>query len=136
MNKNIIKVLLFSGYGVDSVTNEMKTIMDKYDFPRNRIGEICNYVESKAKYMDYTKLSFNEISKFLEKNKEEIVLFDDSYYIYEPILRMPCKLSIKEVYINRPWTIMNYDGAEYIKYLDYNIIDKEIYYCSYKKEND
>ena len=41
---------------------------------------------------------------------------------------------LEEVDISRPWTILDYDGAEYIQYLDYDIIDAESNYCKLKKE--
>ena len=39
-----------------------------------------------------------------------------------------------DVDTSRPWTILDYDGAEYIQYLDFDIIDTEINYCELKKE--
>lgn len=135
MVKNKIKVLIFSGYGVDAVTQKMAKIMDKYQYPKNRVGEVCDFIEDTAKYFG-EDISWEDICDFLEKNPNEIIRIEDNYYVHEPTMRMPCKIAIKEVNINRPWTIMEYDGAEYIKYLDFDIIDEEIHFCKYKKEED
>ena len=40
---------------------------------------------------------------------------------------------IVDVDTTRPWAIESYDGAEYIQYLDYNIIDKNINFCELPK---
>lgn len=42
-------------------------------------------------------------------------------------------IMLVEVDTSRPWTILDYDGSEYIQYLDYNIIDKEANYCELRK---
>lgn len=39
---------------------------------------------------------------------------------------------IKEIDINRPWTLSEYDGAEGIQYLDFKVIDATINYCRLK----
>ena len=43
-------------------------------------------------------------------------------------------IMLEEVDTSRPWTILDYDGAEYIQYLDFDVIDKESNYCKLKKE--
>ena len=43
-------------------------------------------------------------------------------------------IRLVEVDTSRPWTILDYDGAEYIQYLDYNVIDKESNYCKLRKD--
>lgn len=43
------------------------------------------------------------------------------------------RVSIVEVNISRPWTIKDYDGAESISYLDYNVVMPEINYCELKR---
>ena len=43
-------------------------------------------------------------------------------------------IMLLDVDTSRPWTILDYDGAEYIQYLDFDIIDAESNYCKLKKE--
>ena len=38
-------------------------------------------------------------------------------------------LSIVEVDTSRNWTIQKYDGAEYVQYLDYTVINEAYGYC-------
>ena len=42
-------------------------------------------------------------------------------------------LNIVDVDTSRPWCIEKYDGAEYVQYLDYDIIDKKINFCELPK---
>lgn len=39
---------------------------------------------------------------------------------------------IVEVDTTRPWRITDYDGLEYVQYLDYIVIDEELNYCELK----
>ena len=43
-------------------------------------------------------------------------------------------IMLVDVDISRPWTILDYDGAEYIQYLDFDVVDAESNYCELKKE--
>ena len=40
---------------------------------------------------------------------------------------------IVEVDTTRPWRITDYDGLEYVQYLDYIVIDEELNYCELKR---
>ena len=39
---------------------------------------------------------------------------------------------IFDVDTTRPWRITDYDGLEYVQYLDYTVIDEELNYCELK----
>lgn len=41
---------------------------------------------------------------------------------------------IVEVDTTRPWRITDYDGLEYVEYLDYTVIDEELNYCELKND--
>lgn len=43
-------------------------------------------------------------------------------------------IMLVDVDTSRPWTILDYDGAEYIQYLDFDVVDVESNYCKLKKE--
>ncbi|MBO5712035.1 MAG: hypothetical protein J6R47_04280 [Acholeplasmatales bacterium] len=43
-------------------------------------------------------------------------------------------IMLVDVDTSRPWTILEYDGSEYIQYLDFNVVDAESNYCKLKKE--
>lgn len=133
-----MKVLLFTGYGGYAATPQMKEILEKYDGIYSRIGEIVDYVENN--HVVYDVSQYFEVEKELKKknNKELIIKFEDNkkhdnyqkYAIYNNIKYSNFStFSIVEVDITRPWTIEEYDGAEYIQYLDENkLIDKELNY--------
>ena len=42
-------------------------------------------------------------------------------------------VSVVDVDTTRPWTILTYDGAEYVQYLDYDYIDKHVNFCELPK---
>ncbi len=55
-----------------------------------------------------------------------------AYRFYDS--RQTLMVNIIEVDISRPWTICEYDGSEYIQYLDYDIINQKANYCKFKEE--
>lgn len=63
--------------------------------------------------------------KFYKDRNNEFV------YVYE---KSKSTAQLVEVDINRPWTIEEYDGAEYIEYLDYDVIDETYNFCKKKGE--
>lgn len=133
-----MKVLLFTGYGGWDATPQMKKILNKYEEKgiRGRIGEIVDYVENNhVVYPTICKLP--EMEKEFKNNKELIVKFEDiqkngyqKYTVYNDIgYSGTVTFSIVEVDTTRPWTIEEYDGAEYIQYLDENkLVDEELNY--------
>ena len=134
-----MKVFLFSGHESAYPTEEMQKILDKLEFPYNRIGEIVEFIEKNSEeIVDYSAYSLLNTKKNIGKNrlssniyacctkKKESELFGSNYPI--------TTLAIVDVDITRPWTIDVYDGSEYIKYLDYDVVDEDINYCKWKEE--
>lgn len=131
-----MKILLFTGYGGYAATPQMKEILNKYKGIRGRVGEIVYYVESN--HVSYPTISeLPEVEKEFTKNKELIVKFEDiqkhgyqKYMVYNSTgYSNTTTFSIVNVDTTRPWTIEEYDGAEYIQYLDENkLVDKELNY--------
>lgn len=131
-----MKVLLFTGYSGYAATPQMRKILEKYDDIYSRIGEIVDYVENN--HVVYDVSQYFEAEKELKNNKELIIKFEDNkkhdnyqkYAVYNNIKYSNLStFSIVEVDTNRPWTIGEYDGAEYIEYLDKNkLVDKELNY--------
>ena len=103
-----MKVLLFRNYGSHDFDKELKRKLAQSKFPKNRVGKII---------------------KYLEEPGEVLLRYDNGYWIkaYDEVY------FIAEVDTSRPWTILEYDGAEYIQYLDYDIIDKDMNYCTLPK---
>ncbi|MFO1442848.1 hypothetical protein KDN24_06420 [Bacillus sp. Bva_UNVM-123] len=66
-----------------------------------------------------------EIIGFIEQNRlGNINVFQvgKEYYQYA---------SIVEIDTTKPWTIEEYDGAEYIKYIEYEVLDEKLNYCKF-----
>ena len=133
-----MKVLLFTGYGEAAYTPKMKEIMDSYkNSICKRAGFIIEYIESNCEvYIDEKSMM-----KALEKNNkdyEKIVScksFPGVYCCLNPTSRTTfvSSFSIVDVDITRLWTIEEYDGSEYIQYLDdYKLVDKELNYYEKK----
>lgn len=124
MNKTKVKVLIFSGYGADVCTPKMQEIMEKYEGVESRVGEIIDYVENVAVPFDSFE-DAGEVESNLRANIETIVsaennkgLISTKYYLWDNELHSIKSFTIEEVDITRPWTIKDYDGSEYIRYLD------------------
>ena len=134
-----MKVLLFIDYGPPYPTEEMQKIMDKYEFPYNRIGEIVEYIENNSELV--VDVSASSILKTKHHIGKLYCSFGDVYGCcaennkpswfgsVNPISSM----QIAEVDITRPWTIEEYDGKEYIRYLDVDVIHENINYCKLKE---
>lgn len=128
-----MKVLIFSGFGSCVLTPTMKKIMKENKFPFNRVGKIIEYIESKA--VDKTGSDIFEIRKWLNEDLENIAICVDcnqKFYLVGDGDGGSDNFSISDVDITRPWTIEEYDGSEYVKYLDRYGVIKEL---NYYKEN-
>ena len=122
-----MKILLFTGYGGYAATPRMKEILNKYKGIRGRTGEIVDYVENN--HVVYDESQYFDAQRETKNNKELIVKIKDCYIVYDANLYGIVPFSIVDVDTTRPWTIKEYDGAEYIQYLDENkLIDKELNY--------
>lgn len=126
-----MKILLFTSYDDGLGTPKMRKIMKKYGGIRGRVGEIIEYVENhKVMFEDSLENSMRMAQDMFENNKETIVTFSNhSRYYYNSGYGYMNSFEIVEVDTIRPWTIKEYDGAEYIKYLDeQKLVDKELNY--------
>lgn len=139
-----MKVLLFTSFGTWHGNKEMNKIMNKCYFPKNRIGEIIDYIENNSEEI----LNLNDvfsIKKSIAKFKASSTDKDFMYACFskdsvqEKVFQNNINnnltiFNIVDVDINRPWRISSYDGAEYIEYLDYEILDQDMNYCVLKQD--
>lgn len=70
-----------------------------------------------------------DIVNYIEEHGDLMCTFPSTAQVYK---LDGCIFSIEDVDISRPWRITDYDGAEYIQYLDYVVVNKEINYCELK----
>lgn len=129
-----MKVLLFTSHDCSIGTPKMREIMKKYVGIRCRVGEIIKYVENnRLLFFDACEDAMNMAKSIMNDNNEAIVGFEgnqDGYY-YKSNEGYISSFSIIDVDTTRPWTIAEYDGAEYVQYLDEDkLIDKELNYWS------
>ena len=101
-----MKIALFIDYGPNNITKELMEEIRKHPFPRCRVN----------------------IVSFIQKNGK---LVDETRNVYE----LGCSLyEVKDIDISRPWTIEEYDGSEYVQYMDYKIIDEKLNYGKFKSD--
>lgn len=128
-----MKVLLFTGYGGSTGTPKMREIMKKHIGIRCRVGEIIEYVENnRVLFIDFDENSMNIAKSIMDDDNEIIVEFDGRpVYCYKSNEGYISSFSIIDVDTTRPWTIAEYDGAEYVQYLDEDkLVDEELNYWS------
>lgn len=101
-----MKVLLCRNYGSHHFDNELKRKLSQSRFPKNRIGDVVSYIDTTGEYLHK------------ESNGYWVRVGNEMYFI-------------AEVDTSRPWTILEYDGSEYIQYLDYKVINEDMNYCSF-----
>lgn len=117
-----MKVLLLSSFG-GRVPKIIKKFVKQNDITW-RVGEVIAFIEVNA---------INNMGMNPKSIKTKVIAYDDpdgnkSYLFNDD--NIVCK--IVDVDISRPWTIATYDGAEYIQYLDYQVINTTLNYCKYK----
>lgn len=100
-----MKIVLFKNYGSLKFDTELKEEFKKYNFLLCRTAELVSYIEEKGK----------------------MVCKSGNGYYYEIVNKY--SYFIEDVDITRPWAILEYDGNEYVQYLDYQIVDNNVMYC-------
>ena len=125
-----MKVLLFVGYGTPSGCKTINDLLSEKTFPLNRVdNDVINHIEQNAeeKKADETK----SIYELCEESKSKIIKLNNLYFCFGHRKGSGCTMQIVNVDVSRPWKIEEYDGAEYIQYLDYKVINQDINYCNF-----
>ena len=132
----MINVLIFNGYGMHCMPKKVRQLLinENLSFPYNRIisDEKLEEIREKAgPCLDNSRdVNFFEQCKNSENG---IIRFSiDQFYFCDYNTNTLCPFMIGEVDTSRPWTIENYDGGEYVQYLDYVVLHEDINYCEYK----
>ena len=137
-----MKVLLFTSFGKCNLSEEMNEIMNKCYFPKNRIGEIIDYIENNNEEI----LNLNDIfsikksiAKFKASSTDKNFMYacfskDVQEKVFSNNINNLTIFNIVDVDTTRPWRIRSYDGTEYIEYLDYEILDRDMNYCVLKQD--
>ena len=124
-----MKVLIFH-QGIFMFSNsKIQELLNHKNFPENRTGDIIKYIEDNTIICKDT----NNIMDLCESNPNKFIHVQGEYYLgWDKKYDISVLFKIQEVDITRPWTIQEYDGSEYIQYLDYNIVNTDMNYCVYK----
>lgn len=126
-----MKMVLFTGHGGIYLNSELKKIFKDFSI-QNRIDAV-----------DYLQTHYEDADKdyyaYLEqiKKKDVIVKADEKTYLcWNVDNESICVYSIVDVDTTRPWTIEHYDGSEYVKYLEFKLIDEKYNYYKCKEWTD
>jgi hypothetical protein len=112
-----MKIVLLSNYGGRIPRILMPDIAGK-DIAW-RWGKIIDKIEAMAVPAENTTSDTAKVVRYTADEKTKTYLFRDDNVT----------VSIVDVDIGRPWTIIQYDGAEIVQYLDYKVVDEAINYC-------
>lgn len=116
-----IKVVIFDGYGASGFPEHIQKQIKEQRFPECRCGSIIEILE---KYPSEPRENLAEKHKKLRF--DEVLRCEDKFYFGVKPYNISC--TIVEVDTSKKWTLSEYDGAEYIKYLDYKCISEELNY--------
>ena len=95
---------------------------------RSFVGALPEDIKAELKGLDTLTHRIKLGQFILERGK-----FISNTNIYESIYEYNKDFYyIVEVDTTRPWRITDYDGLEYVQYLDYIVIDEELNYCELK----
>ena len=111
------EVILQNTHTPFTTTKEMRKLLDELGY---------------GSWNDFDARTDKRIIDFIKENGR-CEKDDDYSFCYlmgdENIYGFVGSLIIEDVNILRPWTIGEYDGAEGIQYLDYDVIYKDLNYC-------
>lgn len=95
---------------------------------RNLVGTLPEDIKAELKGLDMLTHRIKLGEFILERGKPvSEISTDESIYEYNKGFYY-----VVEVDTTRPWRIADYDGLEYVEYLDYVVIDEELNYCELK----
>lgn len=101
-----MKMALFIDYGPNNITKELLKEIKKYPFPQCRVN-IVSFIQKNGRLVD---------------ERRNVYELNGSFY------------EIKDVDTSRPWTIGEYDGSEYVQYMDYKMLDEKLNYGKFKSD--
>lgn len=138
-----MKVLLYSNYGSVIPKEMLRKITSRTDYCSLEFRSSSQIIEKLENLCTTSigNMSYDDIEQWISTHKGEVFssglgeaeLSVKYSYVMEKLKEVNVvSFTIQEVDTSRPWTIEEYDGAEYIKYLDgYELVDSE---CNYYKK--
>lgn len=95
---------------------------------RNFVGTLPKDIKAELRSLDTLNHRI-KLGEFILKNGKLIGQRNTNESVYEYNKQF---YYIFDVDTTRPWRITDYDGLEYVQYLDYIVIDEEFNYCELK----
>ena len=134
-----MKIVLFKGSKVNgehAMTKGLRRIFDtdKTTEIERRVNAV-EWVNKNKIVMSKELIGFDNVKSIFRMQPEGFIAstYPDGTYDYLcPNDGVIHQLEIKEVETEKPWTIKEINGSEYVEYLNYNGTDKKYNY--YKKE--
>ncbi len=134
-----MKIAIGNGYGRFDLPKWLLEKCNDKNFLKVRVN-IAKYLEENFdKEIDEEKLYSESLEKLLNENKI-LKVNTKSHSIY--FIKKEDKknnypnnryeFTVEDVDTTRPWHFSEYDGSEFIEYLDYEVVDKEFNYCKLK----
>lgn len=117
----------YSGLKPDIIEKVLKEVNSSEVYPLNRAGKVIE------KLAEVKTEVFNKDVFILKKKdvlyKEKVSDTETYLWGYNSVINTLVHCSIVEVDVKRLWTIEEYDGAGYVKYLDNIVSVPSINYC-------
>lgn len=114
-----MKIAIFNSFGADFYPDKVKDKIKNKSLIDIRTKTLVDFIEKEKDLIVPTdKINLKE---------GECIRYGNSLYVQGDLYLS--KITIVNVDTSRPWTISEYDGSEYIEYLDYDIIDKNTNFC-------
>lgn len=123
-----MKVLLWSSYGKSIPIGILKKVTNRVDYCslsfRTDTDILCDLISlasERSKGDNIERLKIQKGLLYIEYTDTDVL----DFLWYDDALEDITSFSIVDVDTTRPWTIDEYDGAEYIKYLDTYTLENE-----------
>lgn len=130
----LVEVVIFGSFGIVDMTEDIKKILDKRKFPLNRTGEIVEYIRNNAVTLDAKEIvaGTNSFWDWAKTVPSRIIKIQNEYFLVSDKVPYAHRMDIKKVDTSKSWRIVDYDGAEYIQYLELKCINEELNYYEIK----
>lgn len=122
-----MKVILLTDWG-----GAVPRFLDPYIKREPKLWRVDQQLIQK---IETTAIPYDAEKRYADKSdiimslRECVIATDDTAPYRYVGIGATVNFTIQEVDIDRPWTVLAYDGAEYIQYLDYTYLDTQCNYC-------
>lgn len=123
---SIKQVVLFDGYGSQILPEGIREKVEGQSFLKVRTEILVDFIK-KEKQHEINEETKNKVEQL--KTGEYMKVEDRLYFMGSIYLS---HFTMHDVDTAKRWCIEEYDGAEYIEYLEYELIDEDLNY--YRKK--